>query len=608
MWLFDITKDTITSLIYTLAGWECPPSIALLITRILLWGILFVSLALLYRKHCLLPRKAKNTYIRNHIDSGYQEYLTRKSQKYYITARVQNIPPNHYPDILDSLKSVSTENMIDKYLNDIFIEDNADSPLYCVLGGSGMGKTSFLINVLKRYVMKYAMDMRPYDIELVNLANENFREKVVRIREPKNTILLLDALDENPQAVSDYSTFIRELEEIIEPFHLVVVTCRTQFFADEEHELKQSKLRSNGKSKAFYAYTRHYISPFSNSDVEKYLKKKYRFNILKRCYARKIVKQCASFTHRPLLLSYIDTLLNAREKYDNILDVYETLIDKWLDRDINNRENQSALKEKFLRLLQESAVKMYYNFPNAGYFLNSHEIDNLLNENGLSEIKNLYKGRSLLNRDSLGLWKFSHKSFLEYFLAKEYFINKNFKIDFAGLEVAQALFHELCARELNRAISDETVYVGRSHSLLPNVDTLELVYGSNFDIRNLEAFKNITILELDARMLDKVRDDINRTNITYLKINNYNNRISLYWIIDCANIKYLSVNGALCSKSLIKELTRRNISLMNNDELITYEILGNSSEIPIDFHSAIHVSGRLNYMLSPLSMFLDKNS
>ena len=608
MWLFDITKDTITSLIFTLTGWECPEGVALLITRIILWGVVFVTFVVLYRKYYLLPRKAKKAYIRNHVDSGYQEYLTRKSAKYYINARFQNIPPNHYPDIIDSLKSVSTENMIDKYLNDIFVEDNADSPLYCVLGGSGMGKTSFLVNVLKRYVMKYTMEMRPYDIELINLANENFKEKVVRIREPKNTILLLDALDENPQAVSDYTTFIQELEEIIEPFHLVVVTCRTQFFADEEHELRQSKLRSNGKSKAFYAYTRHYISPFTNSDVERYLKKKYRFNLLKRRYARKIVNQCTSFTHRPLLLSYIDTLINAREKYDNILDVYETLIDKWLDRDISNRENQSALKEKFLRLLQESAVKMYYNFPNAGYFLNTHEIDALLNENGLSEIKNLYKGRSLLNRDSIGLWKFAHKSFLEYFLAKEYFYNKDFKIDFTGLEVARVLFHELCERELGRAINDESIYLSKSHSLLPNNDTLEFVYGSHFEVRYLETFKNITILELDARILDKIRDDIDRTNITYLKINNYNNRISLYWILSSENIKYLSVNGAICSKSFIKELTRRNISLMNNDELVNYDVLGNSAEIPIDFHSAIHVSGGVHFMLSPLSMFLNKNS
>ena len=604
MWLFDITKETIQSLIYTLTGWECPAAIAIVITRIIVWGIIIISGFLLYRRFFIIPRKNKSTYIRNHVDSGYQEYLTRNSEKYYINTRFQNIPPNHYPDIVDSLKAVSAENMIDKYLNHIFVEDNADSPLYCVLGGSGMGKTSFLVNVLKRYVMKYSMDMRPYDIELINLASENFREKVHRIQDPKNTILLLDALDENPQAVSDYSTFIRELEEIIEPFHIVVVTCRTQFFADEEQELRQSKLRSYGKSKAFYAYTRHYISPFTDSDVEEYLKKKYRFNPFKRRYARKIVKQCTSFTHRPLLLSYIDTLLNARERYDNILDVYETLIDKWLDRDVSNCENPSALKEKFLGLLQESAVKMYYNFPNAGYFLKSDEIDCLLNDNGLSEIKNLYKGRSLLNRDSLGLWKFAHKSFLEYFLAKEYFYNKNFNIDFTGLEVAQILFHVLCVRELNQAISDETVYVDKSHSLLPNYDTLELVYGSDFEVRYLEAFKNITTLELDARMLERIREDIHRTNITYLKIYNYNNRISLYWVLD-SDIKYLSVNGATCSKSFIKELSRRNISLMNNDELVNYHVLGNSTQIPIDFHSAIHVRGEVHYMLSPLSMFLN---
>jgi len=587
--IFGITQKNIHDLIELLFGWDCPPLICLWIARIIIFGIALFVLYKGYRKFICKPKKEKEKYIRQHIDSGYSEYLTKKSQRYYIPTHFQNIAPNHYPDILDSIRSASTENMIEKYVDQIFVADNEDSPLYCVLGGSGMGKTSFLINVLKAYIRKYKLEDKPFEIEMINLAGESYKTKINSITNPHNTILLLDALDENPAAVSCYDDFIKELEDAIEPFRVVVITCRTQFFPDEEHELQQSKILSNSRRKGFYAYTRHYISPFSDQEVEKYLRKRYKLNFRKRKAAKQIVSQCTSFTHRPLLLSYIDTLLTDKKKYNTTLDLYEALINKWLERDTSRIEQPNETQEKLMSFLQVSAVKMYVNFPNSGYFISEDEINSLISGLNLDPLNKFFKGRSLLNRDALGSWKFSHKSFLEFFLAKEYFEKDGFKLDFNGLDVAWTLFRDYCKRELDKNISSNKVELVKSHDLSPTYDVLKVKSGSKFKLRYIEPFNEIRVLEIDARMYTKVEPFISRTKIYYVKVYGYRATTGFNSVFKDSQIEYVSINGDDCSKNFIKEAKTHGVSILNNGVLLNYYDDIDKSDAPLDFKSAYYM-------------------
>jgi len=591
--IFDITQQGIHDLIFLLSGWDCPGSICLYIARTIVWSFVLYGLWLLFDKLYRKPRKEQEEYIRQHVDSGYTEYLSKRARHYYIPARCQSIGPHHYPDILDSIRSAPTENMIDKYVEDIFVTENDGSPLYCVLGGSGMGKTSFLINVLRAYVKKHSVSNIPYDIELINLSNEAFEKKIQAIQSPKTTILLLDALDENPRAISEYDKFIASLEEKIEPFRIVVVTSRTQFFPDEEHELKQSKILNNSKAKGFYAYTRHYVSPFSDNEVEDYLRKRYGLNFRKRRAAKRIVNQCTSFTHRPLLLSYIDDLLSDKRKYETTLDVYEALIEKWLERDTSRTDDPQKTKENLMILLQKAAVKMYENFPIAGYYLDKTAIGELLSDLGLPSLDSIFKGRSLLNRDALGSWKFSHKSFLEFFLAKECFENESFIMDFAGLDVSLALFQDYCKRELDKHLALGKTLLVRSHSMASVFDSLIVDTGSSFNIRYIEPFDSIVTLEIDAKMIDRVEANISRTKLYYVKVNNYLSRISLNGILKYPQIKYITVIGQDCSRSFIKEAKRQGVTVLNNGVLYNFDNNKDSiSDAPMDIQSVYYMNIR----------------
>lgn len=589
MEIFDISPERIHDLILLLFGWDCPNEYCTLIARAILWIIILVASWIFINKCVVKPRKNKKAYILKHIDIGYAEYLSKQSKRLYISARFQSISPSHYSDIMDSIRSAPTENMIKKYVDEIFIADNIESPLYCVLGGSGMGKTSFLVNVVKAYVHKYRENNLPFDIELINLSNENFKDKIEEIQSPKTTILLLDALDENPKAVADYDSFISSLEQLIQSFRIVVITCRTQFFPDEEHELKQSKIRNSSRAKGFYAYTRHYISPFSDKEVEKYLRRRYGLNILKRRKAKKIVNQCTSFAHRPLLLSYIDVLLSDKRKYETALDVYEALIEKWLERDTSRSEHPKETQKQLMALLQKAAVKMYENFPTAGYYLDSDTVSDLSKELMIIAQGDILRGRSLLNRDALGAWKFAHKSFLEFFLAKEYFENEEFELDFSGLDVSITLFQDFCKRELDQGLINGSIELEKSHDFAPTFDSLVVCPGSSFNLRYMEPFDDIRTIIIDSKVLNQIELNISKTKINYIVVRNYQPRYNLNVILRHQQIRFVSVFGHECSRSFLKEATRQGIVVLSNGQLYGAEDLDSEKEVPMDIRSAYYV-------------------
>ena len=556
---------------------------------IILWiirVILFLAcFSLIIYKLIIKPLSARNDYIRKQIGADYKEYLTTKSKRLFIDTYFQGKPPYIYADLQDSL-SDSRENMIKAYLERILIK-SCTNRLFCVLGGSGMGKTSFLVHLLRKYVNKYWIRKRPYDIHLVNLARENCIETITKIDNQSTTILLLDALDENFEAIHNYDTFINNLEKSIEAFPLVVVSCRTQFFPDEEHELKESKIRSFGRDKGFEGYTRHYISPFSNNDVDKYLRKKYRLRLLKKRKARKIIDKCSSLIHRPLLLSYIDDLLDNKNKtYNYILDIYEELIDKWISREVSVREDRKDLRIQLQRFSEHLAINMYNNKNSrGGYCVPRNEVDSILNLINVDTSNYEFKGRSLINRDARGDMKFSHKSFLEYYLAKHKFDNF-IDIIFDGMEVADTLYKQMCQRHLDKHIHAEELQLSKSYTMLESYDTLVIKKHTGFDVRYLYAFKNIKILVINQAIIPEIIDKLTETHIYYIKVEGYKRSKgeSINQLLSIDTIRFISINGDICSNTFIKAIKKGGISLINNGDLINYEADKNTIA-PYDFLS-----------------------
>lgn len=144
-----------------------------------------------------------------------------------------------------------------------------------ILADSGMGKSALLH---KYYGYHWAFSKRSsrFKLVVVPLNRRDVAALIDRIpaRERSETVLFLDALDEDREAIADYTKRLQEIADLTATFPCVVVTCRTQFF------LRDADIHIPGKSqqtsytqgfgeRAPVAFKKLYLSPFSSAQTEK---------------------------------------------------------------------------------------------------------------------------------------------------------------------------------------------------------------------------------------------------------------------------------------------------------------------------------------------------
>lgn len=130
--------------------------------------------------------------------------------------------------------------------------------------------------------MVYQMDGTGHDIEILSLIQSDVIDKINRIEDKRNVILLLDALDENVEAMKNFDDFWNKLLFAIKDFNRVIITCRTQFFSSSDKEPNYTTISSFSSEKGVKAFIRFYISPFKDKERILYIKKNTVGFILKR--------------------------------------------------------------------------------------------------------------------------------------------------------------------------------------------------------------------------------------------------------------------------------------------------------------------------------------
>lgn len=419
---------------YVKCIWDNLPNVVAAITIIgvifsfwiAIWGILKLKLRHYQYKYLNLP-----------LDSQ-----TKKSMKYYIYTNGQNIDP--CIEEKETNTSLEKDNLIKLFTKKIF--KNSENQYFIILADSGMGKTTFL---LKLFFVYYRKILKKHDIHLIPLNFKNSISYIRKIENKPNTILLLDAFDENQYAIKDYNKHLKVICNETELFYKVIMTCRTQFFPNNESEPKYiDRLKfSTGNKKI--EFVKYYISPFNDQEIDKYLKKKYN-RFLKKIYnrffkknkmkrAKRLIANCPDLMIRPILLSYIDDLLEDKEKqYKYTYEIYRQLVHKWIDREAIDNNNLYNFSNKVAE----------YMYNNKIPYISLNEIENLCKECNIQLRSIEAKSRSLLNRNAVGDYKFAHRSILEYFLAKKALDELEFRKiitsdKFNGYDMAKVFFKEM---------------------------------------------------------------------------------------------------------------------------------------------------------------------
>ena len=305
-----------------------------------------------------------------------------------------------------------------------------------ILADAGMGKTSVLAMFKLGHIN--AFWPKGYDCVAIKLGPDTLA-KIRKIQSRRRTVLLLDALDEDKAAYGRVKERIVELLKETQNFFRVIITCRTQFFpkSDDPAFGRQDRVRLDG-----FTCPVKYLCLFSDAQVRRYLERRFPSSFLQRVfrrenktitYAEELVNRMNDLKSRPMLLAYIDDLIGERGLGDNPFLMYQTLVDKWLARESRKHNNPDEGKKHDRESMLLACLYLARELMREG----SREVSKArLSELIMDypELEHLEAidvgGRSLLNRNSDGDYRFAHQSIQEYLVVLS--LSKGHPWDFAN--------------------------------------------------------------------------------------------------------------------------------------------------------------------------------
>ncbi|MFQ6030136.1 MAG: NACHT domain-containing protein, partial [Dehalococcoidia bacterium] len=285
-----------------------------------------------------------------------------------------------------------------------------------LLADSGMGKTSALLNY-------YARNQRRlwgrHRIAITPMRGDTDRYIESIDRKPE-TVMFLDGFDEDPRAIEDYQNRLRELLDLCRDFRRVIITSRTQFFPNDEEVPLKTGISRKGPTDVGqgweYELAKLYLVPLSPTQEREFIRKRYPFwRQLSRAKMRRLVRSIPDLTSRPMLLAAIPEFINRKDLvFNNSVDLYEALIEGWIQREYYWVPSD-AMRDFSSRL----AFYLYVNRQDRGReIISQEEIETLARQWGIDVDSWKFTGRSLLNRDAAGNYRFGHRTIMEYLVVK----------------------------------------------------------------------------------------------------------------------------------------------------------------------------------------------
>ncbi|MDS4040247.1 MAG: SUMF1/EgtB/PvdO family nonheme iron enzyme [Candidatus Competibacter sp.] len=339
--------------------------------------------------------------------------------RYYVEPKCQHHNPADYHEDEASISYVKTPafTTINDFLNkEVAIRDGR-TQLF-ILADAGMGKTSLLVMLKLTHLLAFWPP--GYDCLLLKLGPDTL-DAVRKHPNKANTVLLLDALDEDPTAWGHIERRLIELLHETTHFRRVLISCRTQFFP----ETGADPFGSPGRvTVGGFICPMLFLSLFDDRQVREYLGKRFpdpwhyeltgSKNKLRR-RAEQLLTSMRSLRFRPLLLAYIQDLLDANRPQWDEYAIYDALTETWLLREV------SKLAKQGIKLTQEdlwtscTAVAVYLQSLGKRTLSQAELRDLVVGLPSIAHIEQFdFGGRSLMNRTSNHEYRFSHYSTQEF--------------------------------------------------------------------------------------------------------------------------------------------------------------------------------------------------
>ncbi|MBF8305206.1 MAG: FGE-sulfatase protein, partial [Acidobacteria bacterium] len=375
----------------------------------------------------------------------------RDLDRLYVVPDLQDFnPPEEMNDPSLIVSRQSAFRLFDEFLHRLNLDEDGHRCLF-ILGDAGMGKTSLLLMLKFRHLTSFLPTS--HDCVLMKLGRDTL-DRVAAVEHPAGTILLLDSLDEDPEAHRSPNAAEGRLLELLPRlarFHRTVITCRTQFFPETSRHLTT---RPGHFVISPYECPLKYVSLFTDEQVELYLRKRFRpaparrllrvvtgwrLDDPKLAEARAAARSMDSLRLRPLLLSYIDDFVGGEDSvsvdFANRYAVFHRLVDRWLMRDARKPLGMETAES------WRVATLLALHLTRQGRKQISR--DELAAIDALREIGRFkIEARSLINRTDNFQFQFAHATIQEFLLAHA-ILSDDPQFDLRGLQLSREAFRLL---------------------------------------------------------------------------------------------------------------------------------------------------------------------
>lgn len=143
-----------------------------------------------------------------------------------------------------------------------------------------------------------------------------------------------------------------------------------------------------------------------------------------------------------MLLAHVDDLVRAKRSVHYSFELYDEMIEAWLTREQGFIENKDDLRQFSERL----AVDLYVNKEKRGAErIPRAELSTLAEEWNIALDDWKLCGRSLLNRDADGNFKFAHRSIMEYLFIKRFIEGESRCLETSWTDQMRTFFWEIIA-------------------------------------------------------------------------------------------------------------------------------------------------------------------
>ncbi len=344
--------------------------------------------------------------------------------RFYVEPNCQHHNPSDHLE--DKEPRAAIKSPVFKTINDFLegeyaVTEGGRNQMF-ILSDAGMGKTSLLVMLKLTQLTRFWT--RQHHCELLKLGGDTL-PRVQALPAPGSTVLLLDALDEDITAWGKIEHRLLEILTHTSKFRRVIISCRTQFFP----ETAADTFANPGRVKlGGFVCPMLFLSLFDNAQVEKYLDKRYPDTWVhwfqantKREKAQRSVEKMKDLRCRPMLLAHIEDLVESTVTDWTEYGVYEALVQAWLDREETKFHKQGRDDITAASLFHASVLVAEQMRRNRSRFLTEAQLDQqMINHPELKQLTEIkFGGRSLLNRNAVGDYRFSHFSIQEFLEAEQ---------------------------------------------------------------------------------------------------------------------------------------------------------------------------------------------